>query len=182
MWNDTPQKNRNYIWENFANGSQVLFMDPYLVNWPKWKRNLCPAPVRGIGVAPDPRYDNFRDNLGYLVRYARKLHLAEVAPRGELSSTGYCLAQTPAVGAEYLVYAPNGGSFTLDLSAMPNSRSLAVEWFNPADGKTISQSPVPAGSVSRSFKAPFQGDAVLYAVDVAGHNERAPRIEPRRGD
>ena len=41
MWDDTPQKNRNYIWENFANGSQVLFMDPYLVNWPKWKRNLC---------------------------------------------------------------------------------------------------------------------------------------------
>ena len=88
MWDDTPQKNRNYIWENFANGSQVLFMDPYLVNWPKWKRNLCLAPVRGIGTAPDPRYDNFRDNLGYLVRYSRKLNLAEVTPRGELSFDG----------------------------------------------------------------------------------------------
>jgi hypothetical protein len=147
-----------------------LFMDPYLVNWPKWKRNLCPAPVRGIGIAPDPRYDNFRDNLGYLVRYSRKLNLAEVTPRGELSSTGYCLAQTSAVGAEYLVYAPDGGSFTLDLSAMPKTRSLAVEWFDPANGKTITQSPVPAGSSSQSFRAPFGGDAVLYAVDIAGHN------------
>jgi hypothetical protein len=170
MWNDTPQKNRNYIWENFARGCQVLFMDPYLVNWPKWKRNLCLNPVRGIGSAPDPRYENFRDNLGYVVRYAHKLNLAEVAPRGELSSTGYCLAQTPAVGAEYLVYAPNGGSFTLDVSAMPSSRSLAVEWFDPANGKTITQSTVAAGSSSQSFIAPFHGDAVMYAVDVTGHN------------
>jgi len=60
--------------------------------------------------------------------------------------------------------------FTLDLSAMPNSQSLAVEWFDPANGKTITQSPVPAGSSSQSFRAPFHGDAALYAVDVAGHN------------
>ena len=31
MWNDTPQKNRNYAWENFATGNQVVFMDPYVV-------------------------------------------------------------------------------------------------------------------------------------------------------
>jgi hypothetical protein len=170
MWNDTPQQNRNYIWQNFANGSQVLFMDPYLVHWKRWKRNLCLDPVHGIGSVPDPRYDKFRDNLGYLVRFARKLNLSQVAPRGELSSTGFCLAQTPPVGAEYLVYAPKGGTFTLDLSAMPNSRSLKLEWFDPANGKTIAQAPVSAGSSSQSLRAPFQGDAVLYAVDVAGHN------------
>jgi hypothetical protein len=121
MWDDTPQKNRNYIWENFANGSQVLFMDPYLVNWPKWKRNLCLGPVNGIGAAPDPRYDNFRNNLGYVVRYSRKLNLAEVTPRGELSSTGFCLAQIPAVGAEYLVYAPTGAHSTEGLPAAPRA-------------------------------------------------------------
>ncbi|HWW00455.1 MAG TPA: hypothetical protein VNZ64_12215, partial [Candidatus Acidoferrum sp.] len=31
MWNDSAQVNRNYLWENFANGNQVLFMDPYLI-------------------------------------------------------------------------------------------------------------------------------------------------------
>jgi len=31
MWNDSVQINRNYIWENFANGNQVMFMDPYLI-------------------------------------------------------------------------------------------------------------------------------------------------------
>ena len=169
MWNDTPQKNRNYAWENFMTGNQVLFMDPYLVYYPRENRNLCLSPVNGIGSKPDPRWENFRNNLGYLLRYSRKLNLANVLPRASLCSTKFCLAQTPAVGAEYLAYAPAGGAFTLDLSAMPNSRRLAVEWFNPATGETITESPISAGSASQSFSPPFNGDAVLYLVDTAGH-------------
>src|SRR5207302_10676712 len=34
MWNDSVQTNRNYVWENFTNGSGVLFMDPYEISWP----------------------------------------------------------------------------------------------------------------------------------------------------
>ena len=49
MWNDTPRVNRNYAWENFMTGNQVLFMDPYLVYYPRQNRNLCLAPVNGIG-------------------------------------------------------------------------------------------------------------------------------------
>ena len=169
MWKDTPQQNRNYAWENFMNGSQVLFMDPYLVYYPRENRNLCISPTNGICRGPDPRWDNFRDNLGYILRYSRKLNLANVTPRGSLCSTGYCLAQTPSVGAEYLVYAPSGGSFTVDLSAMSGSRKLAVEWFNPATGDTIAASPIPSGSSSQRFTPPFSGDAVLYLVDTAGH-------------
>jgi Family of unknown function (DUF6298)/Putative collagen-binding domain of a collagenase len=169
MWNDTPQKNRNYSWENFTNGNQVLFMDPYLVYYPREKRNLCVAPVNGIGSKPDPRWKNFRNNLGYILKYSRKLNLARIAPRDSLSSTKHCLAQTPVAGAEYLVYAPSGGSFTVDLSAMPDSRMLAVEWLNPATGNTIFQDPIRAGASSQSFTAPFGGDAVLYLVDVRGH-------------
>lgn len=169
MWNDTPQKNRNYAWENFAHGSQVLFMDPYLVHYPRQNRNLCRGVVNGIGTAPDPRWDNFRDNLGYLLRYSRKLNLARVSPLGSLASTGFCLAQTPPAGAEYLVYAPSGGPFTVDLSAMPASRRLAVEWFDPATGKAITEAPLAAGSPAQPFTPPFTGDAVLYLVDTAGH-------------
>ena len=169
MWNDTPRKNRNYAWENFTNGNQVLFMDPYLVSYPRQKRNLCLDPEHGIGAAPDPRWENFRNNLGYLVRYARRLNLNNVTPKGALSSTGFCLAQTPPAGAEYLVYAPSGGAFTVDLSAMPDTRTLAVEWFDPATGTAIPQEPVVAGSRARSFTPPFRGDAVLYLVDTAGH-------------
>ena len=169
MWNDPPQKNRNYAWENFAAGNQVLFMDPYLVYYPRENRNLCLSPRHGIGLRPDPRWDSFRDNLGYLLRYSRKLKLAQVTSRSSLCSTKYCLAQTPAAGAEYLAYAPDGGGFTMDLSAMPSTRKLAVEWFNPASGETITESPIPAGSPARSFRPPFSGDAVLYLVDTEGH-------------
>jgi hypothetical protein len=169
MWNDSPRKNREYAWVNFTTGNQVLFMDPYVVFYPRQNRNICLDPVNGIGRKPDPRWENFRHNLGFLVRYSRKLNLANVRPRRDLCSTGHCLAQTPATGAEYLVYAPEGGSFTLDVSAMPPARMLAVEWFNPASLTTISEDPVAAGPSARSFRAPFGGDAVLYAVDVAGH-------------
>jgi hypothetical protein len=168
-WKDTPQQNRNYVWKNFANGSQVLFMDPYLLYYPRENRNLCLSPTRGICDAPDKRYDNFRDNLGFTVKYSRRLNLVKVTPHPALTSTGYCLAQTPPAGAEYLVYAPSGGSFTVDLSAMPRSRSLKVEWFNPATGATMVEHPIHSGSSNQPFTAPFSGDAVLYLVDTAGH-------------
>ncbi len=169
MWNDTAQQNRNYEWQNFMNGNQVLFMDPYVAYYPRERRNLCASPTNAICSGPDTRYDNFRDNLGYILRYSHKLNLANVTPHNSLCSTGFCLAQTPSVGAEYLAYAPSGGLFTIDLSAMPSSRRLALEWFNPSTGTSIIGDPIPPGSSSQSFTPPFTGDAVLYLVDTAGH-------------
>jgi hypothetical protein len=134
MWNDAVQENRNYIWENLSMGNQILFMDPYVVLYPRQKRNLCLDPTNGICRSLDLRYENFRNNLGHVRNYARKLNLVNVTPSSSLSSTGHCLAQTPAVGAEYLVYAPKGGRFTVDLSAMPASRTLTMEWFDPSTG------------------------------------------------
>ena len=169
IWKDTPQKNRNYVWQNFANGNQVAFMDPYIVSYTRQGRNMVNAPINGIGNAPDPRWDNFRDNLGYILKYSRKMNLAKVNAQPVLSSTGYCLAKVSSTGAEYLVYTSNGGPFTVDLSAMTNNRKLSVEWFNPATGTTTRQSPITAGSSSQSFSPPFSGDAVLYLVDTNGH-------------
>jgi len=169
MWNDSVQINRNYIWENFANGNQVMFMDPYLIYWTSGNRNLCQSPSNGVCTGPDSRWDNMRNNLGYTVSYANKMDLVKMTPQGGLSSTGYCLAQTPSVGAEYLVYAPNGGSFTVNLSAMSSSQSLTVEWFDPSSGTTTSGGSVSGGS-THTFAPPFSGDAVLYLVDASGHN------------
>ena len=72
-------------------------------------------------------------------------------------------------GAEYLAYAPTGGGFTMDLSAMPDSRKLAVEWFNPLTGQATIESPIAVGSSAQIFHPPFSGDAVLYLVDTQGH-------------
>lgn len=169
MWNHTAQRNRNYAWENFMNGNQVLFMDPYVLYYPREKRNLCVSPRNAICSAPDTRYENFRNNLGYILTYSRKVNLGRLAPAPDLCSTKYCLAQTRSAGAEYLVYAPSGGSFTVNVSAMPNSRKLTVEWFDPSAGKTLPAAPIAAGSASQQFTPPFAGDAVLYLVDSAGH-------------
>src|SRR5208282_528790 len=124
IWSDTAQQNRNYAWENFTTGNQVLFMDPYEVFVPRENRNLCVSPTQGICAAPDTRWDSLRENLGYILKYSRKLTLANMSPRDSLSSTGFCLAQTPSSGAEYVVYAPAGGAFTVNLTAMSSARSL----------------------------------------------------------
>jgi hypothetical protein len=34
---------------NFTQGHQTLFMDPYVVFYPREKSNLCPNPDHGIG-------------------------------------------------------------------------------------------------------------------------------------
>jgi hypothetical protein len=167
MWNDSGQVNRNYLWENFANGNQVMFMDPYLIYWTTGNRNLCQSPSNGVCTGPDARWNNMRDNLGYTLSYAKKMDLAKMTPQGNLTSTGFCLADNVATGAEYLVYAPNGGTLTVNLSA--TTRVLNVEWFDPVSGTTTSGGMITGGS-TKSFTPPFSGDAVLYIVDAAGHN------------
>ena len=170
MWNDSAQQNRQYAWENFTRGNNVLFMDPYVVDYPRQNRNLCTSPAHGVCAGPDPRWDNFRENLGYILSYSRRLDLDAVLPSTSLCSTTYCLAQTPATGSEILVYAPGGGSFTVDLSHS-SGRTMTYEWFDPATGKVVSTGSLTGGSASQSFATPsaIASDSVLYVVDGAGH-------------
>jgi hypothetical protein len=169
MWNDSAQTNRAFIWENFTNGNSVMFMDPYVIYWPSGNRNLCSSPANGVCTGPDSRWNNFRDNMGYMLNYANtKLDLLKMTPQGGLCSTGFCLADNVATGAEYLVYEPNGGTFTVNLSA--TTRTLNVEWLNPSSGAITTGGTIAGGSANQSFTPPFSGDAVLYLVDVAGHN------------
>jgi hypothetical protein len=135
--------------------------------WASSNRNLCGSPTNGVCTTVDPRWNNFRDNLGYTLAYAKRLDLAKVTPQPGLSSTGFCMADAVSTGSEYLVYAPSGGSFTVNLSA--TTKTLNVEWFNPSTGVTTSAGTVTGGSSSRAFTPPFSGDAVLYLVDSAGH-------------
>jgi hypothetical protein len=83
------------------------------------------------------------------------MNLAAMAPRNELSSTAYCLADP---GSEYLVYQPGDGGFSVTLAA----GAYAFEWFNPAAGAVAGTGSVEAAGGERSFAAPFPGEAVLY--------------------
>jgi collagenase-like protein with putative collagen-binding domain len=159
MWNDSAQANRNFFWVNFTQGNQTLFMDPYVVFYPRERRNLCASPVHGIGSAPDPRWDNVRDTMGYIRSYADRLNLAAMVPREDLSSTKHELASTDSNHPEFLIYARLGGSFTVNLSGV--SGTIVVEWMNPATGVKTAGPSVSGGSTI-TFTPPFSGDAVLY--------------------
>ena len=97
-----------------------------------------------------------RPAMGHTRAYAERMNLAAMTPRNELSSTEYCLASP---GKEYLVYLPDGGEVTVDVSAAKGA--MAVEWFNPRTAEKRAGEKV-AGGAKRQFQAPFKGDAVLY--------------------
>jgi hypothetical protein len=93
------------------------------------------------------------------------LDLARMTPQPGLASTTNCLARADATDAEYLVFAPSGGTFTVNLSATTNT--LNVRWLNPSTGALTNAAAVAGGSSARAFTAPFSGDAVLHLVDAA---------------
>ena len=133
---------RHWAWESFTRGLNVIYMDP-------WNGDFIPV---------SPNLD-LRVNMGYILSFANRMNLAAMTPRPALCSTGYCLANPVARGAEYLAYLPTGGPVTVNLSATPGT--LVVQWFNPANGATIFGGTVNGGG-TRSFTPPFSGDAVLY--------------------
>ncbi len=119
-----------------------LFMDPY------------DASV--LGTRFDPKWEPIRKTLGYAARFAQQMDLAAMRPRNALASTKYCLANP---GVEYLVYAPQGGEFSVDLTAVPHQAT--ARWFDPKGGTLHKATKVRSGS-TRKFQAKWQGDAVLH--------------------
>jgi hypothetical protein len=134
--NDTDHleySDRYWVWKTFTRGLHPIFMD---------------------NLRADSTKESIRRNMGYTLRYANKMNLAAMTPQGNLSSTGYALANP---GSEYLVYQPSGGPFHVNLQ----SATYQVEWFNPANGQVSPEGTVHARG-PESFNPPFEGDAVLY--------------------
>ena len=148
--------NRQWVWKSFTRGKHTQFMDQYDDSY-KW--------LGGGYIMNNPNDVSLRLNMGYTIDYAARMNLAAMTPRPNLCSTGYCLANPAANGAEYLVYQPIGGPFQVNLSSIPASTLLKVEWFNPANGQTIPGGTV-AGGASHTFIPPFSGDAVLYVFNA----------------
>jgi hypothetical protein len=134
--------NPAWVWKSFCRGHNPLFMDPY--------------DGSVLGKVGDKQWEPIYRALGQTRRFAERVNLAQMTPRNELSSTNYCLA---APGAEYLIYIPEGGSATVDLSA--SKGELDVEWFDPTQEKTSSAKPTQGGA-KQKFQAPFDGPAVIY--------------------
>lgn len=94
--------------------------------------------------------------MGLTRAYATRMDLIATAPHDELASTAFCLANP---GVEYLVYLPEGGEATVDLSA--STARFQIEWCHPVEGTRVPGEAVTGGG-QRVFWAPFPADAVLY--------------------
>jgi hypothetical protein len=94
-------------------------------------------------------------------------------PSTEVSSTGFALAKA---GSDYLVYAPGGGSFNVDLQ----TGNYFYEWFDPNTARLINTGCVKALGGLQSFSPPFSGDAVLYLTSGTSPT-RPPSVPSRCG-
>jgi hypothetical protein len=137
-----------WVWKSFLRGYNPIYMDPLDLSQPDGVMTYAKNNTYAIVLA--------RPAMGHTRAYAERIDLAAMTPRNDLASTTYCLAN---LGREYLVYLPDGGEVSIDLTAARGA--IAVEWFNPRTGKTHVGDKVDGGA-KRVFQAPFKGDAVLY--------------------
>ncbi|MBM3999688.1 MAG: hypothetical protein FJ297_09155 [Planctomycetes bacterium] len=133
--------NGAWVWKSLMRGHNPLFMDPY--------------DGRVLGNRFDPQWEPVRHNLGHALRLVRRWDLAAMAPRDDLASTKFCLADP---GNAYAVFVPAGRNAMVALSQTKNR--FAVEWTDASNGKTVAGGAVEGGA-DRQFTAPFQNDAVL---------------------
>jgi hypothetical protein len=136
-----------WAWKSFLRGHNPLLYDLGIVG------GVNPNDASHAALEPA------RVALGDTLRYARRVQLADMEPRGELSSTGYALANA---GRGYLVLQPADSAepFTLDLVA----GTYGADWFG-LDQRiaSLAQDVTAANPERTTFSAPFEdGGAVLY--------------------
>lgn len=146
--------NRAWAWKAFTRGENLLFMDRYDDSFH----------LVDDGYDLNNRNDSsLRLNLGYIRLFADRMNLLAMEPYGELSSSGYALANLTPGDTEILVYLPKEKTVTVDLTSA--SGALEVEWFDPSTG-SIRDGGTTTGGATRSFSSPFSEDSVLYITAV----------------
>jgi hypothetical protein len=136
--------NRQWVWKSFFRGLNPIFMDPYNGK----------VLERGSGT---DWAEEVRLALGYTRQIAGRADLARFVPAGELSSSGFCLADH---GREYMVYVPEGQPVTLDLEHV--SGRFVSSWFSAVDGTERSGREIEGGS-QVTLSSPFkEGDAMVW--------------------
>jgi hypothetical protein len=156
---------RAWVWENFTSGNNVAFMDPYLVVWPGRNAPEGSTADPHVGLKPDNFFAPIRDAMGTTLTFANRMNLVAMTPQPSLSSTHFCLANP---GAEYLVYQPYSGPFTVSLMA----GTYRYEWLDPSTNRISSSGDLSVPDGNHSFSPAFSGDAVLY-LDIGTH----PRVK-----
>ena len=139
-WDSDP----SWVWKNLMRGNHFILMDHYMDF------------RMGSASEPDPKHDATRRAMGLARRLSERVDLATMAPRPELASTGYCLADA---GKTYLVYQPKARGNRLKLKI--EAGSYRIEWMDCASGKlkeTDRLEQVQEGTVS--LAPPFDGASI----------------------
>ena len=115
--------------------------------------NRIDAPNRYTFVVKD---EGAAAQLGLLYDFFTLLPFWRMQPfEGVSGDMAVALAEP---GRVYIIYLPQGGEVTVDLSAAKGR--LTARWFHPRSGDTTRGEDTPGGD-RRSFQPPFEGDAVL---------------------
>ena len=143
-----------WAWKSFLRGHHPILMDFGIIGGVK------PSDPSAGGPMSYAAYEPARYAMGDTLRFARRMNLIEMQPRGTLSSTGYALANP---GEEYLVLQPSttADPFTMRLVA----GTYAVEWFGVDTRRTMGAGEVTVErDESIGFTAPLAESepAVLY--------------------
>ena len=142
-----------WAWKSFLRGHNPILMDFGLLGGFDRGSEAADGQPSPFEASEPARYA-----MGDARRFAERMDLIQMRPRGELASTDYVLASP---GREYLVLEPNGDRkpFTVDLAP----GRYDVEWFSVAERQTRSAEPVDIGTRGAlEFNAPSDGPAVLY--------------------
>jgi hypothetical protein len=146
-----------WAWKSFLRGHHPILMDFGLIDGVEPR---TPSP----GAPPYEAFEAARFAMGDTLRYAERMDLLAMLPHGDLTSTGYALANS---GQEYLVLQPNAAAEPF--AVMLASGSYEGEWFsvNSHQAAAVEIVTVPQDE-RREFHAPFgeAGPSVLYLKRV----------------
>jgi hypothetical protein len=146
-----------WAWKSFLRGHHPILMDFGIIDV---VHPLDPS----LGIPPYELYEAARYAMGDTRRYAERMSLAHMTPRGDLASTGYALANP---STEYLVLQPSdsGEPFSVTL----NAGTYEVEWFSIDSRETTTAQPVTVtgGGAHRFSPTDKRGPAVVYLKATA---------------
>ena len=139
--------NQAWVWRSFMRGLNPIFMDPY--DGSVLRKSFTEQQAEPI-----------RKSMGDTRRFARQLNLARMVPRGDLVSSGYCLAESRRA---YLVYLPSGETVAVDMTRA--NGTFGVQWFHPGSGKAEMADAIEGGT-RREFVSPFGADDAVLLLKL----------------
>jgi len=113
--------------------------------------------------AEGPEWWRVRSNVGQAVEYSNRLDLANVSPRGDLASTGFCLAKPDY---QYVAYQPGDGPITI--SGLRAETSYYYELYDTGQARVVGEGRIRASGSDESFESAGKGTVLYISSSIIG--------------